>query len=58
MAEIYQLYQAALKLQEITLTILWANTASDKLIILFLSFPRKKKGDILHEMSKHVFWGK
>ena len=44
-----------------------ANSADDKLVVFFLFFPENRiwyfmqivsPGDILHEMSKPVFWEK
>ena len=48
----------------LTFTTLWANSADDKLMVIFLFFPENKilhfmqivfKGDNLHEMSNSVF---
>ena len=49
------------------MTILWANSADDKLMIFFLLSPENRIwhfmhiisfGDYLYEMSKPVFWEK
>ena len=48
-----------------TFTILWVNSADDKLIIFFLIFPKNRvwhfmqivsNEDNLHELSKPIFW--
>ena len=52
---------------ELTVTILWANSADYKLVIFFLVFPENRfwhfmqivsTGDNLHEMSDPVAWEK
>ena len=40
----------------LTVTALWADSADDKLMIIFLVFPRKQ--DLTFEMSNPVFWKK
>ena len=47
----------------LTFTILWANSADDKLTIVFLFFPESRFRNFMQivdsqEMSKSVFWEK
>ena len=54
MTFIHQVYETG----RLTLNILWANSADDKLMTFFLIFPENRLWDNLYEMSKPIFWKK